>query len=82
MVVYRLLVESVDLDCFCRSAGGNDVLGDGFGRCPEASGEKELGPLARKGACDSTADRTSGSVDHCNLFAQHHLSFPSLGPLR
>jgi hypothetical protein len=36
---------------------------DRFDRRPEASDEKKLGPLARKGACDSTADRTSGSVD-------------------
>jgi hypothetical protein len=28
---------------------------------------------ARKGACDSTADRASGSVYHCNLVLQHHL---------
>jgi hypothetical protein len=38
---------------------------DGF---PVASGEKKLGPLARKGASDSAADRASASVDHATLF--------------
>src|SRR4051794_18770524 len=73
MLVHSLLVESVDLRRVGGPAGGNDVLGDRFDRCPAAPGEKELGPLACKRACDSTADRTSGSVDHRNLVLQHHL---------
>src|SRR5712692_7955413 len=79
MLVHSLLVESVDLRRFGGSAGGNDVLGDRFDRCPEAAGEKKLGPLSRKGACDSTADPTSGSVDHRNLVLEDHLWFLS-GP--
>src|SRR5215204_971796 len=81
MLVHGLLVESVDLRGFGGSAGGNDVLGDRFDGCPEAPGEKELGALRRKGACDSAADRASGSVDHRNLVLQHHLarSFRTFG---
>src|SRR5216683_6649426 len=79
MLVHSLLVESVDLRRLGGSAGGNDFLSDRFDRCPEAPGEKKLGPVARKGACDSTADRTSGSVDHRNFVLQHHLWFLS-GP--
>jgi Arm DNA-binding domain len=37
------------------------------GSRPVAPGEKKLGPLARKGACDSTADPTARSVDHLNF---------------
>ena len=36
---------------------------------------KSLAPSTRKGACDSAADRASGSVDHRNLVLQHHLWF-------
>src|SRR5712664_4241611 len=86
MLAHSLLVESVDLRRLGGSAGGNDILGDRFDWCPEAPGEKKLGSLARKGASDSTADRTSGSVEHCDLvLEQHHLSYfrarwhPSLG---
>src|SRR5258708_16900125 len=75
MLVHSLLVKSVDLRRLGGSAGGNDVLRDRVDRCPEAPGEKKFGPFAAKGACDSTADRTSGSVDHCNLIHQHHLWF-------
>jgi hypothetical protein len=56
MLVRGLLVESVDLRRLGGSAGGNDVLGDRFDRCPKARGEEALGPLAREGACDSAAD--------------------------
>jgi hypothetical protein len=73
MLVHGLSVESVDLRRLGGSAGGNDVLGDNFDGCPETPGEKKLGPLRRKGACDSAADRASGSVDHRNLVFQHHL---------
>src|SRR4030095_951569 len=76
MPVHRLLVESVDLRRLGRSPGGHDVLRARVDRCPEATGQKEPGSLARKGACDSTADRTSGSVDHPNLVVEQHLWFP------
>src|SRR5258708_33443923 len=75
MLVHSLLVKSVDLRRLGGSAGGNDVLRDRVDRCPEAPGEKKFGPFAAKGACDSTADRTSGAVEHCNLIHQHHLWF-------
>src|SRR5216684_8986316 len=78
MLVYSLLVESVGLRRLGGSAGGNDVLSDRFDRCLAAPGEKNLGPFARKGACDSTADRTSASVDHRNLVLQHHFWFLSV----
>jgi len=78
MLVHSLLVQSVDLRRLGGSAGGNDALSDRFDRCPEAPGEKKLGSLAREGACDSTADRASGPVDHRNLILQHHLWFLSV----
>src|ERR671919_1114848 len=78
MLVHGLLVESVDLRRLGGSTDGNDVLGDNFDRCQGAPGEKEIGPLSRKGACDSAADRASGSVDHRNLVLQHHLWFLSV----
>jgi hypothetical protein len=61
--VHGLLVEGVDLGRFGGSAGGDDVLGDGFDGCQVAPGEEDLGPLGREGACDSAADPASGSVD-------------------
>jgi hypothetical protein len=73
MPVHSQLVERVDLGRLGGSAGGNDVLGDRFDRCPEASGEKEPGPLGGEGARDRAADRASGAVDHRNLVLQHHL---------
>ncbi len=73
MLVYSLLVESIGLLRLGGSAGGNDVLGDCFDRCPAAPGEKNLGPFAGKGVCDSTTDRTSGSIHHYNLVLQYHL---------
>src|SRR5258708_15114062 len=78
MLVHSLLVEGVYLRRLGGSAGGNDVLSDRFDGCPEAPGEKKLGPLVRKGARDSTADRASGSVDHRNFVLQHHLWFLSV----
>src|SRR5918996_5209711 len=78
MPAHGLLVESVDLRRLGGSAGGNDVLGDSFDGCQVAPGEKKIGPLARKGARDSAADRASGSVDHRNLVLQHHLWFLSV----
>src|SRR5882757_2618428 len=72
MLVHSLLIESVYLRHLGGSAGGNDFFGDNFDGCPVASREKKPGPLTRKGACDSTADRTSGSVDHCDLILEHH----------
>ena len=53
MLVHSLLVESVDLRRVGGSAGGNDFLGDSFDGCEAAPGEKEIGPLRRKGACDA-----------------------------
>src|SRR5262245_14392948 len=67
-----VLVESIDLRRLRQSAAGNDLLRDRFDRCPEASGEKNPGPLARKGACDSTAGATSGSVDDSILALWDH----------
>src|SRR5918994_1822035 len=78
MLVHRLLVQSVDLRRLGGSAGGNDVLGDNLDRCQVAPGEKQPGPLRRKGACDSATDGASGSVDHRNLVLQHHLWFLSV----
>src|SRR6266566_10013927 len=78
MLVHGLLVESIDLRRLGGSAGGNNVLGDNFDGCQVAPGEKKIGPLSRKGACDSAADRASGSVDHRNLVRQHHLWFLSV----
>src|ERR687897_3916487 len=75
MLVHSLLIESVDLRRLGGSTGGNDVLGDSFDRCQVAPGEKKLGPLRRKGVCDSAADRASGSVDHRNLVLEQHLWF-------
>src|SRR5690348_14769257 len=73
MLVHSLLVESIDLRRCSECAAGNDIFSNGFDGCTAASGEKNLGPFAREGACGSTADRTSASVDHCNLVFQHHL---------
>src|SRR5918993_940112 len=78
MIVHRLLVERVHLRRLGGSAGGNDILADNFDWCQVASGEKEIGPLSRKGACDSAADRAPGSVYHRNLVLQHHLWFLSV----
>ena len=44
MPVHRLLVERVDLGRLGGAAGGDDVLGDRFDRCPEAPGEKDARP--------------------------------------
>src|SRR5438874_2012291 len=78
MLVYGLLVEGVDLRRLGGSAGGDDVLGDRFDGCHVAPGEKQIGPLRRKGACDGAADGASGSVDDRNLVLQHHLWLPSV----
>src|SRR5207244_1204907 len=52
-------------------------LSDRFDRRLTSPGEKNLGPFARKGTCDSAADRASGSVDHRNLVLQQHCIFSS-----
>src|SRR5215475_1550290 len=75
MLVHSLLVESVDLRRLGGSAGGNDVLGDGFNRRQAPPGEKKPGPLARKGACDRAADRAAGSVDHSVLVLKQQCIF-------
>src|ERR1700674_1444473 len=78
MLVYSLLIKGVHLRRLGGSAGRNDFFGDKCDGCPLSPGKKERGPLARKSVCDSTTDRTSGSVDHGNLVFQHHIS-PSWG---
>jgi hypothetical protein len=78
VLVHGLLVERVDLRRLGGSAGGNDFLGDRFDGCQVAAGEKQLGPLGRKGARDRTAGRASGSVDHRNLVLQQHPWFLSV----
>ena len=78
MPFHGLFVESIDLRRLGGSAAGNDFLGDTFDRCQVAPGEEEIGPLSRKGPCDSAADPASGSVDHRNLVLQHHLWFLSV----
>src|SRR6202043_4189848 len=60
-----LLVENIDLRCLDGSACRHDVLGDGFHRRFAVSGKKNLSTFVRKGASNSTADCTSGSVNHC-----------------
>src|SRR5258708_16381754 len=79
MLAHSLLVESVALRRHGGSAGGNDVLSDRFDRCPEAPGEKKLGPFAPKRACDGAADRASGSVDHRDLVLEQHHHFSYFG---
>jgi hypothetical protein len=51
MPVHGLLVKSVDLRYLGGSAGERDVLGNNFDGCQVAPGEKEIGPLGRKGTC-------------------------------
>src|SRR5215469_14783611 len=82
MLVHSLLVESVDLRPLDGSSGGNDFLSDRLDQGTVAPGEKKRGPFARKGACNSTADITSASVDHRNLVLQQHLRFLSPHELR
>src|SRR5215813_5640364 len=82
MLVHSLLVESVDLRPLGGSSGGNDFLSDRFDQGTVAPGEKKLGPFARKGACDGTADITSAPVDQRNLVLQQHLRFLSPHELR
>jgi hypothetical protein len=82
VLVHSLLVESVHLRPLGGYAGGKDVLGDSFDGCQVAPGEKKIGPFRRKGACDSAADRASGSVDHSNFALQQHLWFLSVCPAR
>src|SRR4029453_19251967 len=67
-----MLFKRVDLRRLGGSAGGNDVVGDGFDGRPRAAGEKEPGALSREGPRDSTSDRASSSVYNCNLVLEHH----------
>jgi hypothetical protein len=48
---------------------------DRFDRRPPSPSEKNLGPLARQSARDSTANPASGSVDHCSFIFQQHGRF-------
>ncbi len=73
MGLHARFVKGVDLRCFGASALRNDFRGDNLDRCAVAPGEKNLRPLARKGACDSTADFTRSAVDHRNLVLKHHV---------
>jgi hypothetical protein len=50
MRINGVLVERVYRRRLGGAAGGNDFLGDDFDGCELAPGEKELGPLGRKGA--------------------------------
>src|SRR5262245_34829158 len=75
MLVHSPLVERVDLRRLGGSASGNGVLGYRFDWRQAPTGEKKLCPLARKGACDSAADRASGSVDHSVLVLKQHCIF-------
>src|SRR6266852_3017910 len=79
MLVHSLLIKGVHLRRLGRSAGGHDFFGDKCDGCPLSPGKKKRGPLACKSVCDSTTDRTSGSVDDGNLVFQHHISTPSWG---
>jgi len=54
-----------------RIAGGNDVLSDRFDRCPEAPGEKKLGPPRAQRRVRQRRRSHSGSVDHCDLVLEH-----------
>jgi hypothetical protein len=65
--VHRLFVERVDFRRLSTASGGSNVFGDRIHRCPMAPGEIKVGPLARKGVCDSAADRPSGPTDHDHL---------------
>jgi hypothetical protein len=78
MLVDSLLVERVNLRRLSGSTGGNDVLGNRLDRCTVMPSEKNLSPLVRKGACDSTADPTAGSVDHRHLVLENHLWLRSM----
>jgi hypothetical protein len=79
MLVHSLLIKGVYFRRLGSSAGGNDFFGDKCDGCPLSPGKKNRGPLAHKGVCDSTTDRTSGSVDHGYLVFQQHNSSPSWG---
>src|SRR5262249_30955737 len=72
---HAFFVEGIDLGRLPGSTGRHDVLDDRFDRSPQAPGEKDLGPLARKGACHRAADGASGPVDHRNFVLQHHLHY-------
>ena len=77
VLVHGLLVEGVDRRRLGGPAGGNDLLGDRFDRCPVAAGDKQRGPLAHKGAGDRAADGAAGAVEHRDLVGQQHRWFLS-----
>ena len=79
MIVHSLLVESVDRRRLGGSAGVKNVPGDRIDRFREAPGDEQPGAFAGCGACDSTSDRTSASIDHDDLVLQHHLRAPLAG---
>src|SRR5262245_34394825 len=78
MPVHGLFVESVDLRCLGGTSGGHNFPGHGVNLYQVAPGEKQPGPLARKGTCDSVADRAAGSVDHSVLILKRHGISPFL----
>src|SRR5262245_47705170 len=80
MLVDSLLVESVHLRRLGASAAGDDFVGDTFDGRLLTPGKKDVGVLARKGACDGAADSASRSVDHRDLVMQQHVRlFPFSG---
>src|SRR5580692_13028775 len=76
MLVDGLFVQRVDLGHLGAATGGKDVLGDCIDRPPATSREENVGPFARKGPRDRTADRASGSIDHGVLVLQQHGKLP------
>src|SRR4030095_9403876 len=69
-------VESVDLRRLGGSTRGNNFLRNRFDGRRVPPGEKQIGPVRCKRACDSAPDRASGSVNHSNLILEQHHFFP------
>ena len=64
MLIHGLLIEGVYLRRLSGTFGANDFLSDCFDGFQFVPGEKKFGALTRKGACDSAANRASGSVNY------------------
>jgi hypothetical protein len=76
MPVDGLFVERVDLRRLGGFSGGINFLCDSFDGHPLSPGEKQFGPLARKGACDSTAESLTRVLLLSNLMKDGHLPRP------